>query len=121
MESGLKKIRFRRPDSLVSCGRKADSSKKDAVSNLPGLVWTAPNASSVSLSKMHRGFEKVLESGSKEKRIHIVCKLYILYVRSKTHQNENNDPADKIAGKRENNKKNANKSVIVKALAGETF
>ena len=27
----------------------------------------------------------------------------------------------KIAGKRENNKKNANKSAIVKALAGETF
>ena len=120
MESGLKKIRFRRPDSLVSCGRKADSSKKDAVSNLPVLVWTAPNAPSVFLSKMHRGFEKVLESGSKEKRIHIVCKC-IRSKRSKTHQNENNDPADKIAGKRENNKKNANKSVIVKALAGETF
>ena len=94
MESGLKKIRFRRPDSLVSCGRKADSSKKDAVSNLPGLVWTAPNAPSVFLSKMHRGFEKVLESGSKEKRIHIVCKC----IRSKTwntHQNQNNDPVDK--------------------------
>ena len=27
----------------------------------------------------------------------------------------------KIAGKRENNKKNENKSVIVRALAGETF
>ena len=84
------------------------------------VLTTGPNAPSVFLSKMHRGFEKVLESGSKEKRIHIVCKC-IRSKRSKTHQNENNDPADKIAGKRENNKKNANKSVIVKALAGETF
>ena len=29
-------------DSLVSCGRKADSCESDAVSKLSGFVWTGP-------------------------------------------------------------------------------
>lgn len=42
LESGFKTMRFRCPDSLVSC-RKADScNKKYAVSKITGFVWTLP-------------------------------------------------------------------------------
>ena len=41
LEGGFKKMRFSSADSLVSCGQKADSSKKKvAVSKIPGCVWT---------------------------------------------------------------------------------
>ena len=42
LESDLKKMWSRWTDSLVSCGRKADSCESDAVSKLSGFVWTGP-------------------------------------------------------------------------------
>ena len=51
LEGGFKKMRFSSADSLVSCGQKADSSKKKvAVSKIPGCVWTGVSFPRGSLS-----------------------------------------------------------------------
>ena len=54
-----------------------------------------------------------------KRKTHTYCKC----VKSKTVENVSKwkQWPTKIAGKRENSEKNANKSVIVKAVAGETF
>ena len=42
LEEGFNKMPFRIADLLVSCGRMADSCKKNAVSKIEGFVWTGP-------------------------------------------------------------------------------